>query len=101
MEYEWDPTKAAANLRKHGIAFETAHAFDWETAIVEADNRFPYGEQRFCAFGSIEDRLHAVVFTVRGSAIRLIGLRKANKREVRRYEQEKARRYLPGGLGRG
>lgn len=90
MEYEWDAAKAAANLAKHGVPFEHAALIEWEEALIEEDLRRSYGERRFNAFGKIEGRLHALVFTIRGRVVRIIGLRKANSREVRRYEKEKA-----------
>ncbi len=88
--YEWDPKKAAANLAKHGIPFERVEMFDWAEALIEKDERFSYNEPRYLAFGRIEDRLHVLVFTIRHRSIRLIGLRKANERELRRYAKEKA-----------
>jgi uncharacterized protein len=88
-EYEWDPNKAVANLAKHGVAFERVTMFKWKEAVIDEDARYPYGERRFNAFGKIEGRLHALIFTIRGRSIRLIGLRKANQREIRRYEKEK------------
>jgi uncharacterized DUF497 family protein len=90
VDYEWDPSKAAANFAKHGVPFERIELFEWEMAVIYEDVRFAYGERRFNAFAKIEGRLHAVVFTSRGQKIRIIGLRKANEREVRRYEKEKA-----------
>lgn len=54
--------------------------------MVEDDRR-DYGEQRFRAFGLIDGRPHSVVFTVRGSAMRLISFRRAHAKEWRRYER--------------
>lgn len=90
MEYEWDSAKAAANLAKHGVPFEAIERFDWDHVLIYEDNRFRYSERRFNAFAEIDGRMHALVFTMRGQAIRIIGLRKANAREIRRYEKEKA-----------
>ncbi|MEP0321525.1 BrnT family toxin [Bauldia litoralis] len=87
MEYEWDPKKAAANLAKHGVAFERVAQFEWNEAEIEEDDRSPYGERRFYALGMIDGRIHALIFTMRGEAVRVISLRKANDRERRRYEQ--------------
>ena len=85
--YIYDSVKAAANLAKHRVSFDQAEHFDWETALVVEDDRFDYGERRFVAIGLIDDRAHVMVFTRRGSRVRLISLRKANRRESRRYEQ--------------
>ena len=85
MPLRWNPTKAAANLAKHGVAFEAAEDFEWSTALVEADTRVNYGEIRLEAVGAIGDRLYVLVFTIR-RVIWVISLRKANRKEVRRYE---------------
>jgi len=45
-------------------------------------------EERFTALGLIGERLQSLVFTVRGNAVRVISLRKANRREELGYEQE-------------
>jgi len=45
-------------------------------------------EDRFIALGLIRERLHSLVFTVRPDAVRVIGLRKANRREERLYGQK-------------
>ncbi len=87
MNYDWDEAKRRANLDKHGVDFESAREFDWETALVIEDRRQDYGEPRFSALGTIGRRLHVLIFTPRGKAVRLIGLRKANAREVCQYEQ--------------
>jgi len=86
MEYEWDQSKAAANLLKHGIAFNRAEDFEWATAGIFDDARFDYGEKRQIALGYIGGRLHAVTFTMRNGKTRIIGLRKANEKERKRYE---------------
>ena len=57
-------------------------------ALVREDDRFDYGETRYIAFGEIDDALHCLVFTFRGSKVRAISLRKANKRENIRYGRQ-------------
>jgi uncharacterized DUF497 family protein len=59
--------------------------FEMETAMICLDIRQNYGEPRFNALGLIENRLYHMTFTVRGDAICVISLRKANKREVNHY----------------
>lgn len=85
--YTWDETKRAANIAKHDIDFRTVEGFDWESALIVEDARFDYGETRYIALGRIGARLHVVVFTPRGDKVHLISLRKANKREVARYDK--------------
>jgi uncharacterized DUF497 family protein len=60
-------------------------ASPWQMAIVAPDTRREYGEVRFLAAAPIDGRLHMLAFTMRGSVLRAISLRRANKREVERY----------------
>ena len=90
MRYDWDEGKREANIIKHGLDFTVAEGFQWDSAIIKPDNRRHYGEDRFTATGFIEDRMHVMVFTLRSDIIRIIGLRKANPREVNQYEDQKA-----------
>ncbi len=88
MEIEFDPEKNARNIESRGISFEKADLFEWESAVIISDTRRDYSEPRYRAFGLIDNRLHALVFTPRGGVIRVISLRKANRREVLRYETQ-------------
>lgn len=87
MEYEWDDAKNRANRSKHGISFSAVETFNWSTCTQKLDDRRDYGEARYIATGFIRERLHILVYTLRGENIRVIGLRKANPREVKHYEQ--------------
>jgi uncharacterized DUF497 family protein len=87
VEITFDPAKNERNIRERGISLERATDFNFETAIYVQDSRKDYGETRIRAFEFIGDRLHALVITVRGTALRIISLRKANRREVERYEK--------------
>jgi uncharacterized DUF497 family protein len=80
--YEWDEEKRKANSRKHGVDFAAIELFDWGDAVVQVDDR-DYDETRYIAFGPIDGRLHCVWFTIREEKLRIIGLRKANTREVK------------------
>jgi uncharacterized DUF497 family protein len=88
--YEWDAAKAEANLAKHRIRFERAHDFDWDSAIERVDDREEYGEARMVALGFIGRRLHVLIYTARQDVIRVISLRRANKREVQAYYEAQA-----------
>lgn len=50
MSYEWDDNKLTINWEKHQVHFSLAEQFEWETAMIEADTRKHYSEDRFCAF---------------------------------------------------
>jgi uncharacterized DUF497 family protein len=87
--FEWDPRKAVANARKHGVSFdEAATAFADPSGLVVDDPRHSVGEVRVALLGHSESgRLLAVMFTERGDRIRLISARRATRREHRQYEE--------------
>ena len=86
MKYEWHEPKRLSNLAHHGLDFLSASDFDWESALVYEDTRRDYGEIRYIAYGKLSGRLTVMVFSLRNGIIRIISLRKANSREVTRYE---------------
>ncbi len=88
MKYEWDENKRVANLAKHVVDFIDAEDFDWSSAIETIDDRSNYIEDRWIALGFIGSRLYVLIYTMRGENIRLINLRKANKREKDYYEEK-------------
>ena len=88
MKIEFDPDKDAANRQKHGLSLADAERMDFDTAIYAPDDRYDYGEDRTQALGLIDGRLHMLAFTMRGDTLRAISLRKANPREVKRYDEE-------------
>lgn len=88
MKIEFDPVKSRSNESSRSLPFELAETFEWETAVFSEDNRSDYGENRIVALGFIEQRLHVICFTAIDGGVRIISFRKANKREVRYYEQE-------------
>ena len=65
MEFEWDPSKAAANYEKHGITFGGAASVFARPHITERSDRG--GDKRWLAIGRLEGRLITVVFTPRYS----------------------------------
>lgn len=87
MKIEFDPGKDEVNRAKHGVSLAAAEWIDLDQAIRFEDRRFDYGETRFVAYGPIDGRLHCLWYTLRGDVVRVIGLRKANDRERRRYER--------------
>lgn len=89
MKIEFDPEKNNKNIIERGLSFENVRNFDFKTALFEIDDRHDYGETRIIALGHIEQRLHVLIFTKREAAIRVISLRKANKKERLRYENKK------------
>ncbi len=87
MEFEWDEAKSDLCFAERG--FDFAHAvrvFLDPDRLIERDDRFDYGEPRYRALGQVDGRVFVVLYTPRSERIRLISARKANQREVRRYE---------------
>lgn len=91
--FEWDPTKAASNLRKHGVSFPiAARVFSDPYALVEQD-RIENGEERWQTIGVVDGIVMLLVaHTVREQddieVIRIISARRADRKERRRYEKQ-------------
>lgn len=85
MKIEFDEEKSAKNALDRGLPFDAVLGFDFSSAMVVEDIRHPYPETRFIAIGYIDDRLHVLCFTPVYKGIRIISLRRANAREVKRY----------------
>ena len=87
MNYQWDPNKAASNLRKHNVDFADAvSAFADELAITIEDKRSV--EERIIIIGlDALGRVLVVVYTWRDSEIRLISARKATRSERQQYAE--------------
>lgn len=88
MQIDFEPDKNAKNILERSLSFERAAEFDFETAQFTIDNRRDYGETRYRALEFLDHRLHALVFVEIVGGIRVISFRKANKREVKRYEAQ-------------
>jgi uncharacterized protein len=85
MDIEWDAEKDAANRAKHGVSLAEAAALDWNVGLTTQDVRKYYGEMRHIRYALLNGRLHSCVFTDRTGAIRIISLRKSNRREIKKY----------------
>ena len=93
--FEWDPTKARQNYRKHGIAFDrAATVFHDADTLSEFDEQHSDQEERWITMGldqtgTILVACHTFQETGENSAIiRLISARKATKNEVKSYRRE-------------
>lgn len=84
--FEWDDDKAATNLARHGVPFALARlVFDDPHMMERIEDSMDYGEDRLLTVGEIQDRLVAVVWTLRGNRIRIISARPATPQERRSY----------------
>ncbi len=91
MLFEWDPKKAAANFKKHGVSFDEATTvFDDMNALIFDDLAHSALEQReFIVGQSIESRYLFVSFTARKPSIRIISARRAHMKEIAKHESNK------------
>ena len=86
MEFEWDPNKAASNLRKHGVRFAEAMTVFEDDVMLTMPDSEP-DEERFVAIGlSSLGRVLVVVYTTRIERIRIISARNATRKERAEYE---------------
>ncbi len=87
MEFEFDPTKSAANKDKHGIDFVEAQALWADDGLVDTKSTADVAsELRFLAIGQIDGKHWTAICTLRGEAVRIISVRRARKEEVEYYE---------------
>lgn len=89
LRFAWDPDKAASNLAKHGVSFEeAATVFRDPLALVDLDARHSGEEERWLITGFSDRRRPLTVwYTERQDTIRVIGCRKATKREQQDYDR--------------
>jgi uncharacterized DUF497 family protein len=86
VEFEWDPAKALASMRKHKVPFLVAfEVFKDENRVERPDDSDDEDEERWIVLGRVEERVLTVVYTKRGSRIRLISARSATRNEDRIY----------------
>jgi uncharacterized DUF497 family protein len=95
LHFEWDPRKAAANLQKHGIAFEAASAALEDPYALELEDQVIEGEQRLRTIGMAAGQIIVAIShtsTPMGFAeevARIISARKATRAERRDYDDHR------------
>lgn len=98
VRFEWDPVKAANNLRKHGVSFDVAVRVFADPFALTWFDRIEGGEQRWQTIGTVGAGLLLVLVAHTAGedeewgqtidVIRIISARRADGKERRRYEQE-------------
>ena len=89
MEFEWDEAKNQANVRKHGVTFETASRIFETPVLTLRDRRKDYGEARYVSIGQLRGgALVVVAHTDRAGRTRLISARPASRRERQVYYEK-------------
>jgi uncharacterized protein len=97
MRFKWDPTKAASNIRKHGVSFDEAvTVFKDPLALIFDDKEHSEDEHREIIIGiSTLRRMLLVCFVERiEDTVRIISARSATRTEINDYE-ENARHQNP------
>lgn len=84
MEFEYDDKKSQINARKHGIDFEQAKLLwtDERRLVVPARSAT---ESREALIASLDDVCWTAIYTLRGSAIRIISVRRSRHEEIENY----------------
>jgi len=88
MKVAWDPTKANANLLKHGVRFSDAEGVLFDPMALTREDVETESERRFVSIGMDHlARFVVVVFSSRGESARLISARRATRKERHQYAQ--------------
>ncbi len=88
MEFEWDDTKNHANIRKHGVSFETARRIFERSHLTRLDGRKDYGEDRYIGVGAVDGvAVIVVAHTEREGRIRVISARPASRKERQAWHE--------------
>lgn len=93
IDYTWDETKRQKTLSERGLDFADMAFFDWDTALTLEDIRQDYPETRYSSKGLIKNMLVNCVWCYRDGTVRIISMRKANKRERMYYEKQTQTSY--------
>ena len=86
MDFEYDPVKSAANLRKHGISFEDARRLwlDENRVVVGARSET---EPREAIIARLSGTHWTAIYTVRGASIRIVSVRRSRDEERQGYNK--------------
>lgn len=87
MIIEFDTAKREKTLLERGLDFADSGKVFQGVHFSARDDRFDYGEERFITVGTLDGRIVVLVWTPRKEARRIISMRYANDREIRRYEK--------------
>jgi uncharacterized protein len=95
LRFEWDPAKARASQRKHGVSFDEARTvFLDEDALLKVDDEHSAEEDRFVLLG-LSSKLRIVLvchcYRADHEVIRIITARKASASERRQYDERSGR----------
>ena len=87
MQFKFDPKKDKENIANHGLSLSMAEKLIWDEALVWVDERFEYDEIRMIALAPEGNTLYYVAFVDRDEIRRPISLRRAERKEVKYYDE--------------
>lgn len=88
MKITYDPNKREKTLKERGLDFLDA-SIVFKGAVYEfEDTREDYQEKRIIAVGHIADRMVIVGYVKRGNTRHVFSMRKANEREIKKYQEQ-------------
>lgn len=90
MLITFDPAKREKTLATRGLDFKRAKEVFDGLHLTRSDDRSDYSEERFVSAGILDGRIVIIVWTPRGTARRVISMRKANKREIKKLSSQLA-----------
>lgn len=85
--YEWNEAKNQRNIAKHGIDFADAFRIFEKAMLVRRDDRRDYRDTRWIALGDLNGVVVVLVYTRRRQRVRIISIRRANRRERKVYQE--------------
>jgi uncharacterized protein len=85
VRFIFDPDKDKLNVANHGLSLSFAEKLVWDEALVWVDPRYAYNELRMIGLVPEGNTLYYVAFVDRGDVRRIISLRLAERREVKKY----------------
>ena len=86
MNIRFDQAKRDKTLEERGLDFARAEEIFTGQHLTRIDDRQEYGENRYITAGMLDDRIVIMVWTPRGETCRIISMRKANEREIKRLQ---------------
>ena len=87
MKITFDPAKDEQARVERGLSLAVGIDIIRSQLLTRIDTRRDYGEERRIAYGHLNGRRHVCVYTVREDELRTISVRKANDREISRYDR--------------
>jgi len=86
-KYSWDPKKREQNIKERGLDFVdlAGKIFADPNVVIKSDDRNEYGEDRYTAYGLVNEERLCVCFTPREDKLHLITIFRVNKRDWGKY----------------